>query len=72
MKSKSTHSHSSAMQFAFGQNLRPWPEVAAEWHRRSGQRLTRARAFQIAKRAEEKMREQLLQDPELADLFGPA
>jgi hypothetical protein len=46
---------SESLSFASRHGLRPMHEVRDEWQRRSGERLSRARVFQILKAAEEKM-----------------
>lgn len=47
---------SRMQRFSSEQHLRPWDEVAAIWNRMSGQRISRNRVWQIARRAEEKIR----------------
>jgi hypothetical protein len=41
------------------QDLLPWEEVTERWNQKSGQKLTRGRVCQIARRAHEKLRERL-------------
>lgn len=44
------------MQFCLDQQLRPWREVAEEYFKRTGEKLSRGRCLQIAQRAEAKIR----------------
>jgi uroporphyrinogen-III synthase len=48
-----------ALAFSSAQGLRPWPEVAAEYGRRTGEKISHQRAWQIGKRAEAKLRRAL-------------
>lgn len=43
-------------RFSNEQCLRPWQTVADEWFERTGQRISKQRCFQIAERAEQKIR----------------
>jgi hypothetical protein len=45
--------------FAIEQRLMPWETVAKRWHELSGQRISKQRCWQIAQRAEEKIRQAL-------------
>ncbi len=40
--------------------LLPWHEVQAKWNEKSGETISRQRVRQIALRAEEKLREELI------------
>jgi hypothetical protein len=54
---------SAYQQFAYDQNLTPWPEVSRMWHRESGEQISHTRCRQIAVAAEAKLRD-LLSDLE--------
>jgi hypothetical protein len=56
---RNDHDHGDDLRFANEQSLRPWREVAAEFNRRNGGRLSSVRAQQIATRAAWKLRKLL-------------
>ena len=56
--------------YHFWQQQRNWDEVVAEWRRRSGEKITRQRACQIANVALRKIRDEIERDPELRTLVA--
>lgn len=47
----------------YDQTLMPWADIANEWHRRSGERISGTRAWQIANGALRKIKEAFTPTP---------
>ena len=47
--------------------VRTWPEVRDEWNRMSGENITRQRVQVIGQVAQRKIRDALLEDPEIRE-----
>ena len=47
--------------------VRTWPEVRDEWHRMSGEDISRQRVQDIGQIAQRKIRDALLEDPEIRE-----
>lgn len=55
--------HRRKQLFSIEQGLRPWNEVADEYFKRTGERISRTRCWQIAQAAERKIRASLAGSP---------